>query len=499
MENTKVGPFHIYERLGKRRQRVFRARQIEQDLEVALKFLGIPKQAKRAEALKKIKIEVDLLRQLSHPNLVSIYGAGVEQEQIFFATQLIQGESLTTLMSRRGKFAPDQVVDWGRQVASLLDYLHEQDIIHSKLTPDKLILDADGVVKVADLRLNRSKRRRWDSSRQRELDIAAYMAPEQFTDSATPKSDLYSLGVIMYEMLTGKLPYEPDTLSRMARRKMREEAAPISSRLLNCPIWLDNVVCQMISPDPRKRPHTANAVILAMDELRLIDETKKSSVSQVSGGFNPLTAGKDKSEADKLLGNRKREPRFSLPAIDSTAVMIVAFVLVLGLLGFALWPNSPEQNLDKARTLMLSDEPADWREARGYLKKVIAAEPDGPLHQQAKSLHVTSRRRTLVQQAEHGRIHALQSPNSQNFIRAFQLQLEGKLEESRNAFQELTESVDPDGKEQHVYDEAKAQLELLPVIEPEPDSDTEPDTRRDSATETPDPTETADSEAKNSQ
>ena len=461
VENTQVGPFHIHERLGSRRQRVFRAHQVEQDIEVALKFIGLPKKAKRAEALKKIKIEVDLLRKLSHPNLVQIYGAGVEKDQIFFATQLVDGESLTALLSRRGKFAPDQVVDCGRQIASLLDYLHEQDIIHSKLTPDKLIFNSAGDIKVADLRLNRSRKRRWDSARQRELDIAAYMAPEQFNEGATPKSDIYSLGVIMYEMLTGKLPYEPDTLGRMALRKMNEEAPPVSSLLMNCPVWLDKVICQMVSPDPRQRPHTAKAVILAMDELRLIDETKKSSVSQVSGGFNPLTAGADKAEADHLLGNQKRGPRFSLPAINSTIVMSVAFIAVLGVLLIALWPNSPTKNLAEARTLMASKDSADWREARGYLRKVIDAKQDGPLLLEAEELYIESRRRTLIQQAEHGRIHALQSPNAQKFIRAFQIQLEGKLDEVRADYQALVDSVDPNGKEKHIYLEAAARLQQL--------------------------------------
>lgn len=469
MENTQVGPFHVHERLGSRRQRVFRARQVEQDLEVALKFIGIPKQAKRAEALKRIKIEVDVLRKLSHPNLVQIYGAGVEQDQIFFATQLVDGDSLTKLLSRRGKFAPDQVVDCARQVAGLLDYLHGQDIIHSKLTPDKLIFTAGGMVKVTDLRLNRARKRRWDSSRQRELDIAAYMAPEQFTDGATEKSDIYSLGVIMYEMLTGKLPYEPDTLGRMTRRKMREETAPVSSLLMNCPVWLDKVICQMVSPDPRKRPHTTKAVILAMDELRLIDETGKSSVSQVSGGFNPLTAGTDKSEADHLLANKKRGPRFSLPAINSTAVLVAAFLFVLSFMVYALWPKSPTQNLAEARTLMQSPEPADWREARGYLKKVIDAEQDGPLLLEAEQLYGESRRRSLIQQAERGRIHALQSTSAQQFIKAFQLQLAGEQDEGRADYQALVDSVDPNGKERHIYMEAAARLQQLGEQEQSPD------------------------------
>ena len=478
MEHTKVGPFQIRDRLGRRRQRVYRAFQTEQDLEVALKFIGLPKQAKRAEAIKKIKIEVDLLKELSHPNLVKMYGAGIHEDQIFFATELIDAESLTSLLTRRGKFAPDQVVECGRQIAELLEYLHAQDILHCKLTPDKVLLASDGTVKVTDLRLNRTRKRRWDSSRQRELDIAAYMAPEQFTDGATPKSDVYSLGVSLYEMLTGKLPYKPDTLGRMTRRKMREKAPAVAELAMNCPVWLDKIVGQMISPDPRHRPHTAKAVILAMDELRRLDATGKSAASQVSGNFNPLTAGQDKAEANRLLG-KKMASRFNWPVIGSTVASIVVLAGVLFLLVNALLPLSPQENYQQAVALMESDESSDWRTARDHLKKIM--ESDGPLCADAEKLYFESKRRTLIAQAERGRIHSLQSPHTQRFIKACKLWEEGKPDLACEEFKVLVETVDPAGDERFIHTEAQKRFgELCPVAkdELEPDSDapeSEPD------------------------
>ncbi len=221
MENTKVGPFLIIKKLGtNRRQRVYHARQTEQQRDVALKFIAIPPDVEWAKALVKIDLEVKELQKLDHPNLVKVYGAGVHEERIFFGSELIDGESLSSILSRRGKITPDLVVEYGRQIADLLRYLHHHELIHSKLTPDKLLITSDHKVMIADLRLNRSRRRRWDSRRHRELDIAAYMAPEQFTEGATAKSDFYSLGVILFEMLTGKLPYEPDTMGRMTKMKM---------------------------------------------------------------------------------------------------------------------------------------------------------------------------------------------------------------------------------------------------------------------------------------
>ena len=157
MENTRVGPFLIIKRLGNnRRQRVFQARQIEQEKDVALKFISVPPSVDWNKAVDKINLEVGVLQKLRHPNLVRLYGAGVADNNIFLAHELVAGESLTSILSRRGKLAPDLVVDIGRQIAELLQFLHQQDAMHAKLTPDKIIIDKNHHVKVADLRLNRS-------------------------------------------------------------------------------------------------------------------------------------------------------------------------------------------------------------------------------------------------------------------------------------------------------------------------------------------------------
>jgi serine/threonine protein kinase len=251
VENTQVGPFLIIKKLGtNRRQRVYHARQTEQNRDVALKFISLPPEVEWSKALGKIELEVGELQKLKHPNLVKVYGAGVHDEEIFFANELIDGESLSAILSRRGKITPDLVVEYGRQIADVLRYLHHRELIHSKLNPEKILITPDHKVKIADLRLNRSRRRRWDSRRHRELDIAAYMAPEQFTDGATHKSDLYSLGVILFEMLTGKLPYEPDTMGRMTRMKMNAPVPSAATHVMNCPIWLDKIITQMRAAEP---------------------------------------------------------------------------------------------------------------------------------------------------------------------------------------------------------------------------------------------------------
>ena len=458
MENTKVGPFLVGQRIGRnRRQRVYRAKQTEQDLDVALKFIGIPDKADRSKAIEKIQIEVELLKQLRHPNLVKVLGAGIENDEIFFAYELVNGESLSSVLARRGRFAPDQVIDFGRQIAKLLDYLHDQDIVHSKLTPDKILIDEQGKVKVADLRLNRSRKKRWDSALKRELDIAAYMAPEQIKVGGSRKSDIYSLGVILYEMLTGKLPYEPDTIGRMTRSKMHSPVPSVSSQVMNCPVWLDKIVGQMISPDPKLRPHQAKVVVLAMKELRVMDEKKQAAISQVKKGFNPLTIGADRKEANKLLGPKEKW-NFDPALLQSTGFLLAGLLLTIGLIAFAVWPESNQSKYDRAAQLMKSDDSADWRDARKSLKEIMDSS-SGELHGPAELLYFESRRRTLLSHAGRGRTIGLQSDATQSFIQAFQLQKEGDWAGATELYRMLVENVDPSGDERHIFVEANTRLE----------------------------------------
>ena len=189
MDKTQVGPFKILGRLGtNRRQQVYRARQIEQQRDVALKFISIPKNVPRATALDKINREVKFLQQLRHANLCQMYGAGVEDDKIFFASELIEGESLAAILSRRGRLAVDLAVDYAGQICDLLQYIHQHELIHAKLTPDKILIDKEGQVKISDLRINRSRKKRWDAGgSRRELDVAAYMAPCLLYTSPSPR------------------------------------------------------------------------------------------------------------------------------------------------------------------------------------------------------------------------------------------------------------------------------------------------------------------------
>ena len=461
MEGKTVGPFKILKRLGRnRRHRVFHARQIEQNRDVAIKFVKIPPTVEWDSAIDKIDREVAQLQKLRHPNLVQVYGAGFEETDVFFATELVEGESLAAILSRRGKLAPDQVVEYGRQICSVLQFLHQHDLIHSKLTPEKIMVTNDHQIKVTDFRLNRSKRRRWDAPRRRDLELAAYMAPEQFTEGPTDKSDLYSLGVMLYEMLSGELPYKPDTLGRMRKNKVSSPVPSIATHVMNCPIWLNQIVTELLDPDPRKRPHSAQATNIALDEIKNIDATKQAAVSQMTSGFNPLTAGKDKSEARRLLGKKTATTTTSSTSFfERTAVQIVLLCLIAALIFFMLQPKSDSKIIAQAQQMIASEQMAKWADARVLLEPIITS--DRPLSENATELYYESKLKTLLARSESGKSSSTDSDNEKMFIEAVGLEKLGQHQKAIELFLLLAADPDPTGKNRHVKQAAQERHDLL--------------------------------------
>lgn len=474
MENTQVGPFRILKRLGtSRRQQVFHARQEAQDRDVVLKFINLPPSIEWTKALDKIERETNELRKIRHDNLVRMYGVGVHEEEskIFFATELVEGEALSAILARRGKLAPDLVVEYGHQIAEALKYIHNREIIHSKLTPDKIIVTPDHKIKISDLRLNRAKKRRWDATRKRDLEIAAYMAPEQFDEGATQKSDFYSLGVILFELLTGKLPYEPDTIGRMAKTKREVEAPSVAKQVMNCPIWLDKIVTQMVQPDPRQRPHSARAITFAFEEIKKIDATRKSAASQVAGSFNPLNAGVDKTAARKALGKKTvREVHDDTPFYQKTPFMVAALVAMLAVIVYFATPQSDAAFIDDVKVQVASRDPGQWREAAANIKKRFGEEietGEGEFAEIATSLYFECKEKGLEVISRSGVAPGARNfytGNIKSYIDAFQKFLAGEHAFAKSEFERLVREVDPEGDERHVYSAAAKQLQQLSGI-----------------------------------
>ncbi len=493
VENTQIGPFRLLSKLGaSRRHRVYHARQVEQNRDVALKFITIPPKYDWNKALDKLQSEFESLRSLRHIHLAQVYGAGVEGQQIFMATELVPGDSLSSILARRGRLAPDLAVEYARQIALCLDYLHSNQLLHCKLTPDKIIVGAGDQIKITDLRLNRSKRSRWDRTNHRELELAAYLAPEQLGGLPTNKSDLYSLGVVMFEMLTGRIPFEPENIAKLNRNKNEQTVPSVASTVLNCPVWLDRLVTQLIQPKPKNRPHSARAVVMALQEIQKIDESQMAAVDQIAGNFNPLNANANREEARELLsrttGSSTRTTKFHWATISVIVLAFVTFAIV----AYFMLPPSNSSILSRSTRLVNTDSPGNWATARDLSAFILEHPTDETTKAKAGQVYSRARRRILLNQAEKGIKNNLQSVEVQTFIDAYQLEKENAIEEAFKLYKQLLVKADKGGKEAYVVEEAKirrdelmdlaelpgTELELLSLIEDSQSIHNAPELRR---------------------
>jgi Protein kinase domain len=241
---------------------VYRAEDLKLGQTVALKFL--PKSlAHNEEALARFTREVRMARQVSHPNVCRVFDIGEADGQAFLTMEFVDGEDMSSLMRRIGRLPADKALEIARQVCAGLAAAHEHGIIHRDLKPANIMLDGRGRARITDFGLaGLATEMKGEDAR---AGTPAYMSPEQFSGGdVTPKSDLYSLGLVMYEIFTGKKPYEAATYDEMAR--LREKSAPSapSAHLKDIDPLVERIILRCLDKDPAKRPASALQVSAAL-------------------------------------------------------------------------------------------------------------------------------------------------------------------------------------------------------------------------------------------
>jgi serine/threonine-protein kinase len=241
---------------------VYRAEDLKLGQTVALKFL--PKSlARSADALARFTREVRLARQVSHPNVCRVFDIGEADGQTFLTMEFVDGEDIASLMRRIGRLPADKALEIARQVCAGLAAAHEHGIVHRDLKPANIMLDGRGRARITDFGLaGLSTEIQGDNAR---AGTPAYMSPEQFSGGeVTVKSDIYSLGLVMYETFTGKRPYEAATFEEMAR--LREKSAPTapSAHLKEIDPLVERVMLRCLEKNPAKRPASALQVAAAL-------------------------------------------------------------------------------------------------------------------------------------------------------------------------------------------------------------------------------------------
>jgi len=203
--------------------------------------------------------EPRLLASLSHPNIVTVLTAEKQDDVFFIVMEYVPGETLETVIAREGALDLTQALDFSCQICNAVDHAHRAGILHRDLRPGNMLVSETGILKVSDFGTSRF------------LEIAAhgttvigsppYMAPEQFKGKAVFASDLYSVGITMYQMLTGELPYDTPSPADVSRLSRGDLVSPPRLRNAKIPKAINDIVMRALAPDLRVRYQRASDLL----------------------------------------------------------------------------------------------------------------------------------------------------------------------------------------------------------------------------------------------
>jgi serine/threonine protein kinase len=228
---------------------------------------------------ERLRREVRAARS-GHPNLVPVFDLYEGDGHVFLSMELVEGRSLKMILKELGRLETDEVVRIGRQIAAALDHLHAQGVIHRDIKPGNILLTPDGTAKLCDMGLARPLEEGMTvTETEMVVGTPAYMAPEQgLGNDLTAASDLYGLGLTLYQCLTGSVPLTSETAVATLTRRQRERPPAVRKDRPGCPAWLDRLIRRMLEPRPGDRPSAAR-VARACETTRVWPRPRKRSVA----------------------------------------------------------------------------------------------------------------------------------------------------------------------------------------------------------------------------
>ena len=289
---------------------VYKARDVEVDRVIALKVIR-PELAGNPEILQRFKQELVLARQVTDTNIIRIFDLGDADGIKFITMEFVQGESLYHMLRTRGKLPVDEVVSTLEQTLSGLRAAHRAGVIHRDLKPGNIMRDAQGRVVIMDFGLARSLESDGMTKTGALLGTMEYMSPEQALGSELDaRSDLFTMGLICYELLTGKMPFHADSAIASLLKRTKERAAPMTDIDRDIPGVLSNIISKCLERDPALRYQSAQE---ALDDLH---------AWQGKGG------GKAKVSVSStgLLLNRLRDVSWTQTALGLSVLVLAALI-----------------------------------------------------------------------------------------------------------------------------------------------------------------------------
>ncbi|HEX6963197.1 MAG TPA: serine/threonine-protein kinase [Lacipirellula sp.] len=483
MQLSRIGPIALEEPLGgSPDSNVLRGVHLERNKAMAVKLL--PRHmVNRPMGGDYFAADVKTLQKLVHPRIARVYGGAMDNGQPYLAMELVDGESLRCLLDRRGRLSWETTADIAESICEALVYAHEAGLAHQRLTPSRVMLTPAGGVKLLGFDCQMTDKDEVVGLRS-PMTVANYLAPEAFRgkpSAALPTADMFSLGVIIYECLTGQLPWKANTPSELVQARRAGPAPRVSATVLECPVWLDVLVAKLLETKRGIRLATADATRRAIIDARRKVAAGMSAAQQAySGRQGTLTVDTDRREIAQIRRKRVSHEQDNSPFYERVWFLALCLLVVIGVGAWFMRPKSEEALFAAAAPLMASDKPVDWNRAKDqYLNELLERFPDTkykPQIDEFEDRYAVHRARERIKNLERfGR-----SPKSD----AERLYAEGwrleRFDDPLSAwrkYEEATQAADKEDRDQRAYatlareginrikSQAAAQLEVDQVVQ----------------------------------
>jgi len=389
MTDRKFGPFQVERQLGIGGMGVVYLATYTGDgrgKKVALKVLS-PGLSSDTKLLKRFHREIEILKRLTHPNIVKCYGGGVSQGQPFYAMEFINGGTIQDVLKKRRTLTVEQAIEVGRQLCAALEHAHNAGIVHRDLKPANLFVSRNGRLKLGDFGIARDTEATALTAAGKTVGTYAYMSPEQIHGGApiSRKTDLYATGCVLYEVLTGETPFVGDNPAEMLMQHLNDDPHNVRDRIPDCPIWLDELIERLLAKDPEERPYDALAVHTELTEIRrrLRESTAEPSHATAANADIATREGYEgdgKFDVNKLRRKKKKKKRKRDAGqfYEQTWFLVGCLVAVIGVGYWLSRPPGQEALYLDARTAMESGDEIAQREARDrYMLPYLERFPEG--------------------------------------------------------------------------------------------------------------------------
>ncbi len=300
MMNGKIidGRYEIIEEIGRGGMAVvYLAKCLVLNRYVAIKTLR-PEFREDEEFIKRFKIEAQSAGNLSHPNLVSIYDVGNEGDTEYIVMEYVEGITLKQYLSAKGVLPEKEAIDFASQICSGLEHAHKKGIVHKDIKPENILITKEGILKITDFGIAKALNQGTITTGSMAMGSVHYFSPEQARGSfVDAKTDIYSVGVLLYEMATGKRPFDGDSAISIAMQHIETE--PVRPSIINANVSssLEAVILKAMKKDTFERYQSATQMLI---------DLKKASIGSVvnhTAAKKPVTAEKPAQPAKRQAPN----------------------------------------------------------------------------------------------------------------------------------------------------------------------------------------------------